>query len=868
MPRAADAVSLPPPPATGTAPAPSVGDGTASLPPAAGPVSLPTAGGSGAGVGDAVPTARAEPIGAGRQHGPVLSPTSADQEATYQAYKRAKAIHDQVLKNGLDPDDPRRVASEAALKQAIENFKWAHKRDLQKGEGAFTTPTEEDRRRTLRNHERAKAILRQLEANGVPTDDPRRAAAREALAEAEKDFYWAHERTPDTPPPVPGALPSASVVHFADATNEPAARQAFDTMVREDKYRESGLFRNTRTGEYIIVQGRDKTVGVEVNPRTGGMLNVRGEGRDQRWKRDFEGALPDVGNWELVAHSHPSEVSTGFVDPVNEFPSGPTGDFAVLVAESARAGWRARESEISVLTEDGRLTTRFGFDPAKNKPYCVQRDGDIRREFTTLQDYENAVVGLFPNKNLTPEPVPGWFPKGGEPLPDPVSLGFAPAPAADGGEAGASPAVDHGAVTSARSGDEPIRTAACRALARVASALVARHGQVWGDRDTIAALALDLACNAHGSDVIGRLVDPLLKKAAATEPYTLLPRQELPVVMNTKGASASGKSTLRPRQRQLARDIGVRWSEFALISPDIWRKQLLDYGTLGPAYKYGGAFTGEELQIVDKKLDRYMAMKAERGEMTHLLIDRFRFDSFAPDSDEAGSNLLTRFGHDVYLFFMITPPEALVERAWKRGLELGRYKAVDDTLAHGIDAYTGMPRLIFTWATRSDKRVQFELLDNSVAAGERPRTVAFGSNRALNVLDVKSMLDIERFRRVNVDATSPDTLYADADLLRPEHNAGFLRQCLEYFPEVNFADQSTGRIYLTFASAAPVWCDRDALEAAVASTETRAGLVAAAPSALDRIAASTDGPRYLSAESGDQRWATVGAWGSSGNGAP
>jgi hypothetical protein len=101
--------------------------------------------------------------------------------------------------------------------------------------------------------------------------------------------------------------------------------------------------------------------------------------------------------------------------------------------------------------------------------------------------------------------------------------------------------------------------------------------------------------------------------------------------------------------------------------------------------------------------------------MTHLLIDRFRFDSFAPDSDEAGSNLLTRFGHDVHLFFMITPPEMLVERAWNRGLEIGRYKAVDDTLAHGVVAYSGMPGLIFTWAKRNDKRVQFELLDNSVA---------------------------------------------------------------------------------------------------------------------------------------------------------
>ena len=105
----------------------------------------------------------------------------------------------------------------------------------------------------------------------------------------------------------------------------------------------------------------------------------------------------------------------------------------------------------------------------------------------------------------------------------------------------------------------------------------------------------------------------------------------------------------------------------------------------------------------------------------------------------------------------------LVERAWNRGLEIGRYKAVDDTLAHGVVAYAGMPGLIFTWAKRNDKRVQFELLDNSVRAGERPRTVAFGSNRTLYVLDVKCMLDVERYRRVNVDASAPGELYRDAE---------------------------------------------------------------------------------------------------------
>ncbi|MGZ8263990.1 MAG: hypothetical protein ACXW2I_07290 [Burkholderiales bacterium] len=173
----------------------------------------------------------------------------------------------------------------------------------------------------------------------------------------------------------------------------------------------------------------------------------------------------------------------------------------------------------------------------------------------------------------------------------------------------------------------------------------------------------------------------------------LLPPQQSAVVMNTKGASASGKSTIRPLQRQLAAEIGTSWSEFALVSPDIWRKQLLDYSTLGSAFKYAGPFTGDELRIVDQKLDCYIARKAERGRMTHLPIDRFRFDSFAPDSEVAGSNLLTRFGKIVYLFFMITPPGELVERAWRRGLEVGRYKAVDDTLAHGVEAYSGMPQL-------------------------------------------------------------------------------------------------------------------------------------------------------------------------------
>jgi hypothetical protein len=374
--------------------------------------------------------------------------------------------------------------------------------------------------------------------------------------------------------------------------------------------------------------------------------------------------------------------------------------------------------------------------------------------------------------------------------------------------------------------------AALRAVARVAGSVCARHGRLWGEPALLAKVAVRLACNDYGSVAIGRLIEPLIAEAVRAEGYALLPAQAQPVVMNIKGASASGKSTMRPLQKRLADEIGVAWGDFALISPDIWRKQLLDYGSLGEAYKYAGSFTGQELRMIDQKLDRYMAAKAERGGIPHLLIDRFRFDSFAPESEEAGSNLLTRFGRIVYLFFMITPPDATVERSWKRGLEVGRYKAVDDLLAHNVEAFGGMPELFFTWALARGKSVHYEFLDNSVPAGERPKCAAFGHGE-LNVLDVKCMLDVARFARINVDATGPQEVYRDREAMRAEASTGFLAECARRLPALNFAARESGRVYLRIEAGRAAWAEPQALAAALEDPETRAGILAVAPQARE-----------------------------------
>jgi len=366
-----------------------------------------------------------------------------------------------------------------------------------------------------------------------------------------------------------------------------------------------------------------------------------------------------------------------------------------------------------------------------------------------------------------------------------------------------------------------LQEACCTSLLKVVRSVVNHRGRLVGDDDILVRLAVGLVLNGWSADRLGEAIAPLFKRAVDAEGYRVLPAQEKPVIMNVKGASASGKSTIRPKQRELAERIGIPWEDFALISPDYWRKYQLDYESLGPVAKYGAMLTGHELEIIDKKLDRYMAKKAKAGAMPHLLIDRFRFDSFNI-GDGQTSQLLTRFGDTVFMYFMITPPAETVERAYKRGLTTGRYKAVDDLLHHNVEAYTGMPALFLSWAL-SKKRVHYEFLDNSVALNEPPKTVAFGWNGSMVVLDIGKLLDIERYRKVQVDATKPEEIFAVGDMAA-DLNIGFLKQCAQRIRTIRFADQRNGRVYGQITDGKWDCCDVDYVERNIDDPDALAGL--------------------------------------------
>jgi len=409
----------------------------------------------------------------------------------------------------------------------------------------------------------------------------------------------------------------------------------------------------------------------------------------------------------------------------------------------------------------------------------------------------------------------------------------------------------------AGSSSEPLARSCYQSLAVAAEALFAKHGRLFPDPRLVTSVALRLVCNDWGSEAIGKFLDPVFRSAVAREGYRPLPSQSNPIVMNVKGASASGKSTMRPLQKRLAARLGVDWADFALISPDIWRKYLLDYSSLGAARRYAGTLTGTEVAIIDQKLDRYMGFKGRTGQLPHLLIDRFRFDSFAQEAGELeGSRLLTRFGTDVFMFFMVTPPEATVERAWWRGEQFGRYKAVDDLLAHNVEAYTGIPGLFFTWALRNDKRVHFEFLDNGVAEGQRPRTIAFGLNGRMNVLDLNGLLDIDRFRDINVEARTPEEIYITPTSGDTRSHSRFLKDCVRRIPIVNFADRDTGQLYAQTRNGKLTMWRREIFCASVRDEHARAAfqLVVAPP--RTEVSGVDDGSRL------DPRHSqTLGRWG-------
>jgi hypothetical protein len=349
---------------------------------------------------------------------------------------------------------------------------------------------------------------------------------------------------------------------------------------------------------------------------------------------------------------------------------------------------------------------------------------------------------------------------------------------------------------------EPFESAVFRSLYRVLSSIVSNRGYLGKDKGMLVELISTHICSRYGSRLIGKQVNKLVKQAIIDNGYSLIPDAQNPILISLKGSSAAGKSSLRPMLRQMMYELGIEKDAYGTISPDIWRRLLLDYDSLGNGYKYAGRLTSYEVIIIDAKLDHYIRAKAQHRKSTpHLVVDRFRFDSFA-------SEKITRILHKtyasyvdtMYMYFVVTPPEDTVVRGWERGQIRGRYKSVEDFLGHCVEAYAGMPKLLFKWLANTRPKFIFEFLDNSGELGSYPTLIARGTQGQLDLFEPVAFINIERYQKINLMARSPETVYPEQEALAVGKNIGFLQQCIRKIENVRFLDLASGLVYVTVNS--------------------------------------------------------------------
>lgn len=378
---------------------------------------------------------------------------------------------------------------------------------------------------------------------------------------------------------------------------------------------------------------------------------------------------------------------------------------------------------------------------------------------------------------------------------------------------------------------DPLGQAVYKSLYRILGAILARRGRVAAEPALLARMVARHVGNTHGSALLGRHIAPWVEAAIGREGYARVVERAAPVLISLKGASAAGKSSLRPMLRTVMRELGMEPEGYATISPDVWRRLLLDYEALGPARKYAGHLTSRELLVIDGKLDRYIRAKAnQRQALPHFLVDRFRFDSFSSEQvARVLHNTYAKHVETMVMYFVITPPEETVERGWRRALERGRYKAVEDFLGHGVEAYTGMPKIFFKWLAYKRPVFRYTFVDNRVPKGSFPRTVARGDQDRIVIFDPLPLVDIVRYQKVNIHAASAAALYpADADL-SVAANAGFLREIARRIPCVELAAGASGTTYLRIVGRAAEVVDAALFARAMADAELAAAIESIAP---------------------------------------
>ncbi len=118
------------------------------------------------------------------------------------------------------------------------------------------------------------------------------------------------------------------------------------------------------------------------------------------------------------------------------------------------------------------------------------------------------------------------------------------------------------------------------------------------------------------------------------------------------------------------------------------------------------------------------------------------------------------------------------------------------------------------------------------------------------------MLDIDRFRKININAKSPEDLFDD-EKMTPEKNVAFLQQCARLIPVINFVDHRTGFVFAQLKQGKWSWRDEPHIARVLVDRDAKAGFEAIGSNDYDPDSAATMDPPQLDQDEAH----TLGVWG-------
>jgi hypothetical protein len=127
----------------------------------------------------------------------------------------------------------------------------------------------------------------------------------------------------------------------------------------------------------------------------------------------------------------------------------------------------------------------------------------------------------------------------------------------------------------------------------------------------------------------------------------------------------------------------------------------------------------------------------------------------------------------------------------------------------------------------------------------------------MNILDLTCLLNIDRYRNVNIGAHTPAEIYTSPSSRYAAKNPGFLKQCLRRIPAIDFAEQRTGQVWARIVNGKLTYWNRSVYELAVRDDDTRAAFESVAGPARPEASMSAYDDDQLDPHQG----LTLGQWG-------